>query len=192
MKYVFQDDNGKLHNVEAPDGTDIAYIEREASKQLGLHVRHVDPAALAKADQKPAAAASEHIQREIERGNEALKREIDKADRLRTKIEKLESEVVAADRRTLDAKAARGEALTEAKNAAAKLYACEQTLEQERKARAKAEATTARLREEAAKVQSAPEPRQLIAFRLEEVERDSNGLMKAAVFVPQYAKVTVQ
>lgn len=190
MIYVIQLDDGRVIDADYPAGTDIAHILSQAKSHYKMNARQYDPT-------KSPAPISPHVEsgavkREIERGNEALKREIDKADRLREKIGKLESEVVAADRRTLDAKTSRGEALTEAKNAAAKLYACEQTLDQERKARAKAEATSARLREEAAKVQSAPEPRQLIAFRLEEVERDSNGLLKGAVLIPQYAKVTVQ
>lgn len=191
MKYVLQDDNGKFYDADYPDGTAIAHIEAEASAELGLHVRHVDPAALAK--QAPAAPVeSPATAREIERADEALRREIAKADKLRATIEKLREDVVAAERRCTDAKHGKTEALTAAKNDAAKLYACEQALEAERKARAKAEATADRLRAEAKIMRDAPEPARITAFRLEDIERDANGYLKSAMFIPQYSKVTVQ
>lgn len=191
MKYVLQDDNGKLYDADYPDGTAIAHIEAEASAELGLHVRHVDPAALAKQTAAPTGEPASTA-REIARSDEALRREIAKADKLRATIEKLREDVAAAERRCTDAKHGKTEALAAAKNDAAKLYACEQALELERKARDKAEAIADRLRAEAKIMRDAPEPARIAAWTFEVVSRDANGFTREVRMVPEYSKVTVQ
>lgn len=190
MKYTIQDDDGGLYDADYPDGTDIVHILAEAKAKLGKNVRHYDPA-----KQPPAATGatdSAATKREIERMELAVARELKKAEGLRARIAQAEAATVAAEQRVTDARLGRSEATAATKNAEAKLYTCEQALEQERKARAKAEATADRLRSEMRALQSAPEPRQLVAWSFEVVSRDSNGFTREMRMVPEYSKVTVQ
>jgi chromosome segregation ATPase len=173
MKFTFQDEGGDLYDFEAPEGTDKNYVLQQASKQEG---RKLKPFV---ADSKEGAKILERL---LDGERSARGRSDADVTRLRARIEQLmgehegrgkelQTEREAARKHSM----AKIEAVGEAREVAAKLYASEQTVASLRAALAKAEAKCASLAAEL-KAQAAIVPAKT-GWRVHGIRRTEGGYM---------------
>lgn len=186
MKVILEDDGGKQYDAEYPDGTSTAHILKQAKEEFGHRMRIVD-------EPRPRApvvdtAAIEAAGREVARAEAALSREQSKSERWRETIESLRTEVAGLEREITNLKNGKRDATSEAANSAAKLYACEKSLETERDRTAKAVDKCAKLAGELAAVKAKPPRERPTGASIRNISRDSNGNLDEADIVFQYGK----
>lgn len=124
MKFAFQDETGEIYDVEAPEGTDPAYVLKQAQEEAG---RPLEPFV---AGLKEASRVVEKML-ESEREGHGLTRA--ERDRYREQMEgftrERDSERSGHERELAKASAGRLEAISQGREAGAKLYAAEQALQ---------------------------------------------------------------